>query len=54
MFGTYLHGSLLPKNPHLADLIIERALHSRLQPLDDTLELAAHSRIVEREMARGR
>jgi len=54
VFGTYLHGSLLPKNPHLADLIIERALHSRLQPLDDTLELAAHSRIVEREMARGR
>src|SRR5438046_1355396 len=24
VFGTYLHGSLLPKNPHFADLLIER------------------------------
>jgi CobQ-like glutamine amidotransferase family enzyme len=52
VFGTYLHGSLLPKNPHLADLIIERALQRRLEPLDDTLELAAHQHIVERELAR--
>jgi CobQ-like glutamine amidotransferase family enzyme len=52
LFGTYLHGSLLPKNPHLADLVIERALHRRLEPLDDALELAAHERIVERELAR--
>jgi CobQ-like glutamine amidotransferase family enzyme len=51
VFGTYLHGSLLPKNPHLADLILERALGRRLDPLDDTLELAAHRRIVERELA---
>ena len=52
LFGTYLHGSLLPKNPHLADLIISRALDRRLEPLDDALELAAHRRIVERELAR--
>ena len=52
VFGTYLHGSLLPKNPHLADLIIERALGRRLEPLDDGPELAAHRRIVERELAR--
>jgi CobQ-like glutamine amidotransferase family enzyme len=51
-FGTYLHGSLLPKNPHLADLIIGRALARRLEPLDDGLELAAHQRIVDRELAR--
>ncbi len=25
-YGTYLHGSLLPKNPHLADHLIELAL----------------------------
>jgi CobQ-like glutamine amidotransferase family enzyme len=25
-FGTYLHGSLLPKNPHFADYLIELAL----------------------------
>jgi lipid II isoglutaminyl synthase (glutamine-hydrolysing) len=54
IFGTYLHGSLLPKNPHLADLIIERALRRRLEPLDDSLELAAHQRIVERELAHSR
>jgi CobQ-like glutamine amidotransferase family enzyme len=52
LFGTYLHGSLLPKNPHLADLIIERALARRLEPLDDALELAAHRRLLERELAR--
>jgi CobQ-like glutamine amidotransferase family enzyme len=49
VFGTYLHGSLLPKNPHFADLLIERALRrkgsSRLQPLDDDVELSAHEQI---------
>jgi CobQ-like glutamine amidotransferase family enzyme len=43
-FGTYLHGSLLPKNPALADELLRRALEHRrgepvaLEPLDDTLE----------------
>jgi CobQ-like glutamine amidotransferase family enzyme len=46
-FGTYLHGSLLPKNPDLADILIGLALERRygsaeLAPLDDRLELAAH------------
>ncbi len=46
VFGTYLHGSLLPKNPWLADLLLERALARRGMslppaPLDDTLERAA-------------
>ncbi|MGQ9758170.1 MAG: type 1 glutamine amidotransferase [Actinomycetota bacterium] len=45
--GTYLHGSLLPKNPRLADWLILRALRRRhhlenLPPLDDSLEEAAH------------
>jgi len=44
--GTYLHGSVLPKNPSLADDLIRRALVRRgieepLGPLDDTAELAA-------------
>ena len=56
LFGTYLHGSLLPKNPHLADAITLRALRRRgvesLQPLDDEAELAAHRFIVERELQR--
>src|SRR5437588_12881999 len=28
VFGTYLHGSLLPKNPHLADRLLSRALRA--------------------------
>ena len=53
-FGSYLHGSLLPKNPWFADLLIERALRRRygpdatLSPLDDALEERAHDRIVRR------
>lgn len=46
--GTYLHGSLLPKNPALADWLLRAALRHRdgaetsLVPLDDSVELAAH------------
>lgn len=45
--GTYLHGSLLPKNPHLADWLLERAVTRRrpgfgLAPLDDALETKAN------------
>ena len=42
VFGTYLHGPLLPKNVWLADRLIELALGVRLAPLEDSLELAAH------------
>ena len=48
-FGTYLHGSLLPKNPTLADELIRLALERRygeaieLEPLDDAPETAAHA-----------
>jgi hypothetical protein len=52
VLGTYLHGSLLPKNPHLADHLIRSALRRRgvadLSPLDDSVEMAAHERILER------
>lgn len=47
--GTYLHGSLLPKNPALADALIRAALQRRygegveLPPLDDAAEQAAHA-----------
>ena len=46
-FGTYLHGSLLPKNPAFADELLGRALGRRrgpgfaLEPLDDGLECLA-------------
>jgi CobQ-like glutamine amidotransferase family enzyme len=49
VYGTYLHGSLLPKNPHFADLLITQALTRRygnlsLKRLDDALEISAHKR----------
>jgi lipid II isoglutaminyl synthase (glutamine-hydrolysing) len=54
--GTYLHGSLLPKNPHLADHLIRSALRRRgvdeLSRLDDEAELSAHERILERALRR--
>jgi CobQ-like glutamine amidotransferase family enzyme len=46
--GTYLHGSLLPKNPVLADRLIALALERKyhepipLEPLDDEIENQAH------------
>ncbi|MYI56421.1 MAG: glutamine amidotransferase [Acidimicrobiia bacterium] len=52
--GTYLHGPLLPKNPWLADLLLDWALEHRygrsfdLEPLEDHLEQAAHSAAVAR------
>ncbi len=42
-FGTYLHGSLLPKNPAFADMLIALAIgEAELAPLDDEIENAAH------------
>jgi CobQ-like glutamine amidotransferase family enzyme len=35
-FGTYLHGSLLPKNPHFADHLIKLALQHKYGPDLDT------------------
>lgn len=46
VFGTYLHGSFLPKNSHFADYLIELALHEKLEKLDDTIELNAHKNLV--------
>jgi lipid II isoglutaminyl synthase (glutamine-hydrolysing) len=46
-FGTYLHGSVLPKNPRFADELITRAVRRSLgpdvtlPPLDDRLEMDA-------------
>ena len=53
VIATYLHGSLLPKNPVLCDHIIklmleQRGLPTELAPLDDKEELVAHKYIVDR------
>jgi CobQ-like glutamine amidotransferase family enzyme len=52
--GCYMHGSLLPKNPWLADRLLRDALGHRrgesvtLEPLDDRLEDDAHRAVAER------
>jgi CobQ-like glutamine amidotransferase family enzyme len=51
--GCYMHGSLLPKNPHIADLVIRWALEHRygkaeLPALDDTVEWNAHFAALKR------
>lgn len=54
VFGTYLHGSLLPKNPHFADYLISLALEKRygekitLSKLDDKFELEAHNSVIDK------
>ena len=56
VIGTYMHGSLLPKNPHLADHLIAGALRRRgggaLSHLDDSAELAARGWILQRAQRR--
>ncbi len=53
-YGCYMHGSLLPKNPHFADHLLSLALERRygsaamLMPLGDVLEEQAHEVMVER------
>ncbi|BCJ86190.1 glutamine amidotransferase [Effusibacillus dendaii] len=52
VFGTYLHGPILSKNPFFADHLLQLALARRtdkpvLPLLDDTWEMAAHTHIVQ-------
>ena len=53
VFGTYSHGSLLPKNPAFCDFILLTALQRKygaaeLAPLDDAAEIAAHNAMAAR------
>ena len=53
--GCYLHGSLLPKNPILADWLVARALERRhgyvdLLPLPDDVEQTAHASALQRSL----
>jgi CobQ-like glutamine amidotransferase family enzyme len=58
-YGTYLHGPLLPRNPWLADRLLEDALahqtgaEAELEPLPDELERAAHAVSAARARERG-
>ena len=49
VFGTYLHGSFLPKNPQFADYMIELALGSKPEPLDDRIEMLAHNSLINKK-----
>lgn len=54
VFGTYMHGSFLPKNPHVADIILKLALERKykkevkLKELDDKIEWFAHDMIINK------
>ncbi|MCM0646981.1 type 1 glutamine amidotransferase [Clostridium swellfunianum] len=53
-YCTYFHGSLLSKNPELADRLILKAMEHKyddveLEPIDDTFEIKAREFIVNRE-----
>jgi len=53
VIGTYFHGPVLPKNPHLADWLIKKGLEVKynkeinLKPLDDSLEWQAHKAAIK-------
>lgn len=56
--GTYLHGPLLPKNPHVCDYLLKNALERRygvtgLEPLPDREEREANEYIVKRFVKAG-
>ena len=58
--GTYLHGTLLPRNPWLADWLLAQAVAHRtggeppdFEPLDDELEAQAHAVSAARAKSRG-
>ena len=58
VYGTYLHGPLLPRNPWFADQILSEALRHaggdpELAPLPDELETAAHAVSADRARTRG-
>jgi lipid II isoglutaminyl synthase (glutamine-hydrolysing) len=53
VYGTYLHGPLLPRNPWFADRLLADALGVELEPLDDALEAQAHAVSAERARSRG-
>jgi len=52
IFGTYMHGPLLPKNPIIADELLKLALINRgiteMDQLDDTLEHIAAQKAMSR------
>ncbi len=49
VFGSYMHGPILSKNPFFADELLKLALGAdTLAPLDDDLEIKAHNLAIKR------
>jgi len=49
--GTYLHGPVLARNPHLADFLIAKSVQiPQLEKLDDSVIISAHTQ--SKELAR--
>lgn len=58
-YGTYLHGSLLPKNPWLTDMLLLSAFRRvddsfDLDPLDESVERAAFASVAGRVAGRSK
>jgi CobQ-like glutamine amidotransferase family enzyme len=55
VIGTYLHGSLLPKNPNLADFLIEKAVERKFGEFEPSIiddHLAQEARRIARSRPR--
>lgn len=53
VFGTYLHGPILPKNPELADYLLKLALQNKgedieLSKIDDSMEILANTSVLHK------
>ncbi|MCR4881020.1 MAG: glutamine amidotransferase [bacterium] len=55
IFGTYLHGSLLPKNPAFCDYLLQKAICRKLNDngyilpeINDRLECLAHDNLINK------
>lgn len=47
IIGTYLHGPVLPRNPWLADMLLDLATGTKVAAIDDVFETLAHERGLE-------
>ena len=49
VFGTYLHGSFLPKNTHFADYLIELALGTKPEEISSDIEFKTHNSLINKK-----
>lgn len=53
VIGTYLHGSLLPKNPEIADFLIKQAIKKEIGPIDKEISnIEEHARLISKKRPR--